>query len=122
MEGVHLRILSLLFVDDVDLLALLCHDLQHSLNQFSAKFEVAEMRTSTSRSWVSVLSGEKMVDCPLRIDSKVLPQVDEFKCLNFEFWSHVRGKMVHEININIQTGAASPVLHTLCSSIMVEEI
>ena len=65
-EGVKfssLRIPSLLFVDDVVLLASSNRDLQLSLGQFGAECEVVGMRISTSNSEALILS-QKRVDCP----------------------------------------------------------
>ncbi len=59
-----LMIISLLFVDDVALMASSVCDLQHSLNRFASECEVAGMRISTSESEVMVLS-RKPVDCPI---------------------------------------------------------
>ena len=56
MEGLQvgdLKIASLLFADDVVLMASLAVDLQHSLDQFAAQCEAAEMRISTSKSEAS---------------------------------------------------------------------
>ena len=60
-----LRIPSLLFVDDVVLLASLNGDLQLSLGTFTANAEAGGMKISTSKSEAVVLS-LKMVVCPLR--------------------------------------------------------
>ena len=59
VEGVRfgdLRIWSLLFADDVVLLASSDHDLQLSLDQFAAECKVAGMRISTSKSESMVLN------------------------------------------------------------------
>ncbi len=53
-------------------------DLQHSLDWFAAKCEVAMMRFSTSKSEAMVFS-KKLVDCPLRVGNESLPQIKEFK-------------------------------------------
>lgn len=59
-----LRILSLLFEDDVVLQASLTSDLQLTFGWFAAKCEAAMMKISNSTS--EVLSLER-VDCPLQV-------------------------------------------------------
>ena len=52
-EGVqfgNLRIASLLFADDMVLLASSNHDLQHALRRFAAECETSGMKVSTSKS------------------------------------------------------------------------
>ncbi|KAI3358712.1 hypothetical protein L3Q82_015123 [Scortum barcoo] len=68
-EGVRFgnhRISSLLFADDVVLLASSSQDLQHVLERFAAECEAAGMRISTSKSEAMVLD-RKRVACPLRV-------------------------------------------------------
>ena len=77
--GSHL-ISSLLFADDVVLLAPLSRDLQHVLGQYAAECEAAGMRISTLKSEAMVLDRKK-VACSLRIGGEFLPQVEEFKYL-----------------------------------------
>ena len=89
VEGVQfgdLRIRSLLFADDVVLLASSGRDLQLSLERFAAECEAAGMRISTSKSETMVLSW-KRVECPLRVGNEILPQVEEFKYLGVLFTS-----------------------------------
>ncbi|KAI3357182.1 hypothetical protein L3Q82_015643 [Scortum barcoo] len=77
-EGVRFgnhRISSLLFADDVVLLASSSQDLQHVLERFAAECEAAGMRISTSKSEAMVLD-RKRVACPLRVGGEVLPQVE----------------------------------------------
>ena len=65
VEGVRLgdlRIGSLLFADDVVLLASSGRDLQLSLERFAAECQAAEMRIRTSKSETMVLS-QKRVEC-----------------------------------------------------------
>ncbi|KAI3371667.1 hypothetical protein L3Q82_024232, partial [Scortum barcoo] len=86
-EGVRfgdLRIPSLLFADDVVLLASSSSGLQLSLGRFAAEYEAAGMRISTSKSEAMVLS-RKGVYCPLRVGEEFLPQVEEFKYLGVLF-------------------------------------
>ena len=90
-----LRITSLLFADDVALLAPSSQDLQLSLERFAAKCKAAGMRISTSKSETTVLS-RKRVGWLLRVGSEVLPQVEEFKHLGILFTSD--GRMEQEIN------------------------
>ncbi|KAI3353319.1 hypothetical protein L3Q82_019273 [Scortum barcoo] len=70
-EGVRFgnhRISSLLFADDVVLLASSSQDLQHVLERFAAaECEAAGMRISTSKSEAMVLD-RKRVACPLRVE------------------------------------------------------
>ncbi|KAI3354306.1 hypothetical protein L3Q82_018492 [Scortum barcoo] len=96
------RISSLLFADDVVLLASSSQDLQHVLERFAAECEAAGMRISTSKSEAMVLDRKRVV-CPLRVSGEVLPQVEEFKYLGVLFTSE--GKMEREIDRRI--GAAS---------------
>ncbi|KAI3371109.1 hypothetical protein L3Q82_023745 [Scortum barcoo] len=107
-EGVRFgnhRISSLLFADDVVLLASSSQDLQHVLERFAAECEAAGMRISTSKSEAMVTRPEKGgVPSPGGVE-KVLPQVEEFKYLGVLFTSE--GKMEREIDRRI--GAASAV-------------
>ncbi|TWW74022.1 hypothetical protein D4764_14G0000230 [Takifugu flavidus] len=69
VEGIRfgdLRITSLLFADDVVLLASSARDLQLSLDRFAAACEAAGMRISTSKSEAMVLNRKK-VECLLRV-------------------------------------------------------
>ncbi|KAI3361660.1 hypothetical protein L3Q82_002021 [Scortum barcoo] len=112
-EGVRFgnhRISSLLFADDVVLLASSSQDLQHVLERFAAECEVAGMRISTSKSKAMVLDRKRVV-CPLRVSGEVLPQVEEFKYLGVLFTSE--GKMEREIDRRI--GAASAVMRSVCT-------
>ena len=68
-----LRIASLLFADDVVLLATSDRDLQHALGRFAAECEAVGMRVSTSKSEAMVLCW-KMVECSLQVGSELLPQ------------------------------------------------
>ena len=62
-----LEVSSLLYADDVILLASSVQDLQRALERFAAECEAAGMRISTSKSEIMVLS-RKRVDCLLRVD------------------------------------------------------
>ncbi|KAK0137050.1 Retrovirus-related Pol polyprotein from type-1 retrotransposable element R2 [Merluccius polli] len=93
-----LRIGSLLFADDVVLLASSHRDLQLSLDRFAAECEVAGMRISTSKSESMVLN-RKRVECTLRVGDEILPQVEEFKYLGVLFTSE--GRMEREIDRRI---------------------
>ncbi|KAI3363672.1 hypothetical protein L3Q82_001297 [Scortum barcoo] len=95
-EGVRFgnhRISSLLFADDVVLLASSSsQDLQHVLERVCSRVkcgEAAGMRISTSKSEAMVLD-RKRVACPLRVGGEVLPQVEEFKYLGVLSCSRVR--------------------------------
>ncbi|KAI3358062.1 hypothetical protein L3Q82_003076 [Scortum barcoo] len=97
-EGVRFgnhRISSLLFADDVVLMASSGQDLQHVLERFAAECEAAGMRISTSKSEAMVLD-RKRVACPLQVGGEVLPQVEEFKYLGVLFTSE--GKIKREID------------------------
>jgi len=72
-----LRIASLLFADNVVLLASLGRDLQHALGRFAAESEAVGMRVSTSKSEVTVLC-QKTVGLDLQVGSEFLPQAKEF--------------------------------------------
>ncbi|KAI3355686.1 hypothetical protein L3Q82_004279 [Scortum barcoo] len=116
-EGVRFgnhRISSLLFADDVVLLASSSQDLQHVLERFAAECEAAGMRISTSKSEAMVLDRKRVV-CPLRVSGEVLPQVEEFKYLGVLFTSE--GKMEREIDRRI--GAASAVMRSVYRTVVV---
>ncbi|KAI3356649.1 hypothetical protein L3Q82_003294 [Scortum barcoo] len=110
------RISSLLFADDVVLLASSSQDLQHVLERFAAECEAAGMRISTSKSEAMVLD-RKRVACPLRVGGEVLPQVEEFKYLGVLFTSE--GKMKREIDRRI--GAASAVMRSVYRTVVVKK-
>ncbi|KAK0132474.1 putative uncharacterized transposon-derived protein F52C9.6 [Merluccius polli] len=113
VEGVRfgdLRIGSLLFVDDVVLLASSDRDLQLSLDRFAADCEAAGMRISTSKSESMVLN-RKRVECTLRVGDEILPQVEEFNYLGVLFTSEER--MEWEIDRRI-------VMRTLHGSVVVK--
>ena len=69
----NLEVSSLLYADDVILLASSVQDLQRALERFAAECEAAGMRISTSKSETMVLS-RKSVDCLLRVDGEILPR------------------------------------------------
>uniref|UniRef100_A0A8C6KY55 Reverse transcriptase domain-containing protein n=1 Tax=Nothobranchius furzeri TaxID=105023 RepID=A0A8C6KY55_NOTFU len=118
VEGIRfggLRIRSLLFADDVVLLASSERDLQLSLERFAAECEAAGMRISSSKSETMVLI-QKRVECLLRVRDEVLPQVEEFKYLGVLFISE--GKLEREIDSRI--GAASAVMRALYRSVVVK--
>ncbi|KAK0138170.1 putative uncharacterized transposon-derived protein F52C9.6 [Merluccius polli] len=116
VQGVRfgdLRIGSLLFADDVALLASSDRDLQLSLDRFEC--EAAGMRISTSKS-ESMVVNRKRVECTLRVGDEILPQVEEFKYLGVLFTSE--GRMEREIDRRI--GAASAVMWTLHGSVVMK--
>ncbi|KAI3376987.1 hypothetical protein L3Q82_000034 [Scortum barcoo] len=118
-EGVRFgnhRISSLLFADDVVLLASSSQDLQRVLERFAAECEAAGMRISTSKSEAMVLD-RKRVACPLRVGGEILPQVEEFKYLGVLFTSE--GKMEREIDRRI--GAASAVMRSVYRTVVVKK-
>ncbi|TWW57364.1 hypothetical protein D4764_07G0000830 [Takifugu flavidus] len=96
---------SLLFADDVVLLASSACDLQRSLDRFAAACEAAGIKISTSKSEAMVLNRKK---------EEILPQVEEFKYSGCLFTSE--GRMEQEIDRRI--GAASAVMRTLHWSIV----
>ncbi|KAJ0019143.1 hypothetical protein NQD34_006712 [Periophthalmus magnuspinnatus] len=110
------RILSLLFADDVVLMASSSQDLQQALGRFVAKCEAAGLRISSSKSEAMVLDRKK-VACPLRVGGESLPQVKEFKYLGVLFRSE--GRMEREIDRCI--GAASAVMWSLYRSVEVKK-
>ncbi|KAI3362758.1 hypothetical protein L3Q82_001655 [Scortum barcoo] len=105
------RISSLLFADDVVLLASSSQDLQRVLTErFAAECEAAGMRISTSKLAEAMVLDRKRVACPLRVCGEVLPQVEEFKAyLGVLFTSE--GKMEREIDRRI--GAAPAVMRSV---------
>uniref|UniRef100_A0A672GTN4 Reverse transcriptase domain-containing protein n=4 Tax=Salarias fasciatus TaxID=181472 RepID=A0A672GTN4_SALFA len=110
------RISSLLFADDVVLLASSNPDLQHALGRFAAECEAAGMRISTSKSEAMVLDRRK-VACPLQVGGETLAQVEEFKYLGVLFTSG--GRMEREIDRRI--GAAAAVMRSLYRSVVVKK-
>ncbi|KAK3528563.1 hypothetical protein QTP70_002803 [Hemibagrus guttatus] len=119
LEGVRFgdhRISSLIFADDVVLLAPSSLDLQHALGHFAAECEAAGMRVSTSKSEVMVLD-QKKVACTLQVGGEVLPQVEEFKYLGVLFTSE--GRMDREIDRRI--GAAAAVMRSMYRSVVVKK-
>ncbi|KAK3512205.1 hypothetical protein QTP70_000467 [Hemibagrus guttatus] len=119
LEGVRFgdhRISSLIFADDVVLLASSGLDLQHALGRFAAECEAAGMRVSTSKSEAMVLDRKK-VACTLQVGGEVLPQVKEFKYLGVLFTSE--GRMDREIDRRI--GAAAAVMRSMYRSVVVKK-
>ncbi|KAK3528421.1 hypothetical protein QTP86_034238 [Hemibagrus guttatus] len=119
LEGVRFgdhRISSLIFADDVVLLASSGLDLQHALERFAAECEAAGMRVSTSKSEAMVLDRKK-VACTLQVGGEVLPQVEEFKYLGVLFTSE--GRMDREIDRRI--GAAAAVMLSMYRSVVVKK-
>ncbi|KAK3522832.1 hypothetical protein QTP86_004669 [Hemibagrus guttatus] len=118
LEGVWFgdhRISSLIFADDVVLLAPSSLDLQHALGHFAAECEAAGMRLSSSKSEAMVLNRKK-VACTLQVGGELLPQVEEFKYLGVLFMSE--GKMDREIDRRI--GAAA-VMRSMYRSVVVKK-
>ncbi|KAK3545578.1 hypothetical protein QTP70_008127 [Hemibagrus guttatus] len=114
LEGVWFgdhRISSLIFADDVVLLAPSSLDLQHALGRFAAECEAAGMRVSTSKSEAMVLDRKK-VACTLQVGG-----VEEFKYLGILFMSE--GRMDHEIVRQI--GAAAAVMRSMYRSVVVKK-
>uniref|UniRef100_A0AAY5K902 Reverse transcriptase domain-containing protein n=1 Tax=Esox lucius TaxID=8010 RepID=A0AAY5K902_ESOLU len=93
-----LGISSLLFADDVVLMASKVCDLEHSLDRFAAECEAVGMRISTFKS-----------EYLLQVGNEALPQVKEVKYLGVLFASE--GTMEREIGRSIR--AAGAVLHSL---------
>ncbi|KAK3509762.1 hypothetical protein QTP70_008395 [Hemibagrus guttatus] len=119
LEGVRFgdhRISSLIFADDVVLLAPSGMDLQHALGRFAAECEAAGMRVSTSKSKAMVLD-QKKVACTLQVGGELLPQVEEFKYLGVLFTSE--GRMDREIDRRI--GAAAAVMWSMYQSVVVKK-
>ncbi|KAK3518667.1 hypothetical protein QTP70_007160 [Hemibagrus guttatus] len=119
LEGVRFgdhRTSSLIFADDVALLASSGLDLQHALGCFAAECEAAGMRVSTSKSEAMVLNRKK-VACTLQVGGEVLPQVEEFKYLGVFFTSE--GRMDREIDRRI--GAAAAVMRSMYRSVVVKK-
>ncbi|KAK3564038.1 hypothetical protein QTP86_006949 [Hemibagrus guttatus] len=119
LEGVRFgdhRISSLIFADDVVLLASSGLDLQHALGRFAAECEAAGMRVSTSKFEAMVLDRKK-VACTLQVGGEVLPQVEEFKYLGVLFTSE--GRMDREIDRRI--GAAAAVMRSMYRSVVVKK-
>uniref|UniRef100_A0AAQ4PNU2 Reverse transcriptase domain-containing protein n=1 Tax=Gasterosteus aculeatus aculeatus TaxID=481459 RepID=A0AAQ4PNU2_GASAC len=108
-----LRISSLLFADDVVLMASSVCDLQLSLERFAVECEAVGMRISTSKSEAMVLS-RKPMDCLLQVGNVSLPQVKKFKYLGVLFTSE--GKM--ECEFSQRMGAAGAVLHSLYHTVV----
>ena len=112
-EGIRLgelKVESLLFADDLVLMAPSVQELQLSLDRFAAECTAAGMRISISKSEAMVLSREPM-DCAVQVGNETLPQVKEFKYLGVLFTSERKGKTEKEISRRI--GAAGAVLQSL---------
>ncbi|KAK3537609.1 hypothetical protein QTP70_017005, partial [Hemibagrus guttatus] len=119
LEGVRFgehMISSLIFADDVVLLAPSSLDLQHALGHFAAECEAAGMKVSTSKSEAIVLNRKK-VACTLQVGGELLPQVEEFKSLGVLFTSE--GRMDREIDRRI--GAAAAVMWSMYRSVVVKK-
>ncbi|KAI3370581.1 hypothetical protein L3Q82_007150 [Scortum barcoo] len=120
-EGVRFgnhRISSLLFADDVVLMASSGQDLQHVLERFAAECEAAGMRISTSKSEAMVLD-RKRVACPLQVGGEVLPQVKEFKYQVISgSCSRVRERWSE---IDRRIGAASAVMRSVYRTVVVKK-
>ncbi|KAK3512519.1 hypothetical protein QTP70_015647, partial [Hemibagrus guttatus] len=119
LEGVQFgdhRISSLIFADDVVLLASSSLDLQHALGSFAAECEAAGMKVSTSKSEAMVLDWKK-VACTLQVGGEVLPQMEEFKYLGVLFTSE--GRMDREIDRRI--GATAAVMRSMYRSVVVKK-
>ena len=117
-EGVQFgdqRISSLLFADDVVLMASSGQDLQRALGRFAAECEASGMTISCSKSEAMVLDRKK-VPCPLTVGGVSLPQVEEFKYLGVLFTSDGRG----EREIDRRIGAAAAVRTSLYRSVVVK--
>ncbi|KAK3528654.1 hypothetical protein QTP70_007199 [Hemibagrus guttatus] len=110
------RISSLIFADDVVLLAPSSLDLQHALWRFAAECEAAGMSVSTSKSEAMVLDRKK-VACTFQVGEEFLPQVEEFKYLEVLFTSE--GRMDPEIDRRIS--ASTAVMQTMYRSIVVKK-
>ncbi|KAK3544860.1 hypothetical protein QTP86_027529, partial [Hemibagrus guttatus] len=119
LEGVRFgdhRISSLIFADDVVLLAPSSLDLQHALGRFAAECESAGMRVSTSKSEAMVLDRKK-VSCTLQVGGELLPQVEEFKYLGILFTSE--GRM--DCEIDRQISAVAAVMWSMYRSVVVKK-
>ncbi|KAK3571285.1 hypothetical protein QTP86_005921 [Hemibagrus guttatus] len=117
LEGVRFgehRISSLVFADDVVLLAPSGLDLQHALGCFAAECEAAGMRVSTSKSEAMVLDRKK-VACTLQVGGELLPQVEKY--LGVLFTSE--GRMDREIDRRISAAAA--VMRSMYRSVVVKK-
>ncbi|TWW64247.1 hypothetical protein D4764_03G0012550 [Takifugu flavidus] len=113
VEGVEFgrrKISSLLFADDVVLLAPSNRDLQQMLGRFATECEAAGTRISTSKSEAMVLARKK-VECLLRVGEKVLPQVEEYLGILFTSevltYGHQRWVMTESTRSRIQVAEMS---------------
>lgn len=97
------------FADDVVLLASSDHDLQHTLEWFTAECNATVMRISTSKS-EAIISCQNTLNCPLWAGSEFQPHVKELKYLGVLLTSE--GKVHFEINRWI--GVVSAVMEALC--------
>ncbi|TWW70516.1 hypothetical protein D4764_18G0013220 [Takifugu flavidus] len=119
IRAVRSLIASLLFADDVVLLASSARDLQRSLDQFGAACEAAGMRISTSKSEAMVLNRKK-VECLLRVKEEILPQVEEVKYLGVLFtrWLGSPLERGRSSAILEELGVESLLLHPLDASLV----
>ncbi|KAL6482070.1 hypothetical protein MHYP_G00101500 [Metynnis hypsauchen] len=109
------KVASLLFADDVVLLAESHGCLQHSLERFAAECEVVGLRISTSK-YESIVLARKRMACLLQVRGKDLPQVEEFKYLGVLFTSD--GKRDREIGRRL--GQAAAVMRSLYRTVVVK--
>ncbi len=118
-EGVRFgdhTISSLLFVDDVVLLAPLDQELRHALGRFAGECEAVWVRISTSKSEAMVISRKK-VACQLQVGGEFLPQVEEYKYLGVLFTSERRV----EREFDRQICAASAVMRSMYRSVVMKK-
>ena len=107
------RVESLLFADDLALLASSADGLQRALDRFAAECSSSGMRISTAKTEVMVLSRQPE-QCALQVSGVPLRQVEKFKYLGVEFASD--GRQDGEIDRRI--GTASAVLRSLYRSVV----
>jgi hypothetical protein len=106
---------TLLFADDVVLLAASEADLQHALDRFAAECEEAGMKVSTKKTEAMVVSRGN-ARCSVRVNNVSLNKVEEFKYLGTTFTGD--GKLDREIDRRICAAAA--VRQALYGSVVVK--
>ncbi|KAK3551286.1 hypothetical protein QTP70_013947 [Hemibagrus guttatus] len=109
LEGVRFgdhRISSLIFADDVVLLAPSSLDLQHALGRFAAECEAAGMRASTSKSEAMVLD-QKKVSCVKELTRKAKISIYQSIYIPTLTYGHELWVMTERIRSQIQAAEMS---------------
>ena len=91
-----MQILSVVFVDDLVLLASLESGLQQASNDFAAEMAIAGMKISSSKTEDLHLSSNP-VQCSMQVGGVSLKQMEKFKYFGFAFTSD--GRQDEELDV-----------------------